>query len=97
MGLDKWLNPEEEVKKLKRREKEDKDNSLQKDSKPKKEKNDINARKSDERTIKKLSKFELICANRKCKYQKTIMKKLLTEKDKTCPRCSGVMKVKKLN
>ena len=97
MGLDKWLKPEEEVKKLKRREKEDKDNSLQKNSKPKKEKNETNARKSVERTIKKLSKFELICANRKCKYQKTIMKKLLTEKDKTCPRCSGVMKVKKLN
>lgn len=96
MGLDKWLKPEEEVKK-KRREKKDEDNSLQRVSKPKKEKNDTNARKSVENTIKKLSKFELVCSNRKCKYQKIIMKKLLTEKDKTCPRCSGVMKVKKLN
>ncbi|MFX0041867.1 MAG: hypothetical protein ACFE8L_03045 [Candidatus Hodarchaeota archaeon] len=97
MGLDKWLKPDEEGKKIKKRAKEDKDLSLQKVSKPKKEKNDITAHKSAERTIKKLSKFELICTNRKCKYQKTIMKKLLTEKDKTCPRCSGIMKVKKLN
>ncbi len=96
MGLDKWLKPEGEVKK-KRREKKDKDNSLQKVSKPKKDKNDINAQESVENTIKKLSKFELVCSNRKCKYQKTIMKKLLTEKDKTCPRCSDVMKVQKLN
>ncbi len=96
MGLDKWLKPDEEAKK-KRREKKDEDNSLQRVSKPKKEKNDTNARKSVENTIKKLSKFELVCSNRKCKYQKTILKKLLTEKDKTCPRCSGVMKVKKLN
>jgi hypothetical protein len=96
LGLDKWLKPEEEVKKLKRRAKEDKNNSIQKVSKPKKEKNDTSAQKSVERTIKKLSKFELICANRKCKYQKTIMKKILTEKDKTCPRCSSMMKVKNL-
>jgi len=96
LGLDKWLKPEGEVKK-KRREKKDEDNSLQRVSKPKKEKNDTNARKSVENTIKKLSKFELVCSNRKCKYKKTIMKKLLTEKDKTCPRCSGVMKVQKLN
>lgn len=94
MGLDKWLKPEEETNK-RSREKKDKEITLKKVSKPQKETKDIKAQESVD--TKKLSKFELICSNRKCKYRKTIMKKLLTEKDKTCPRCSSVMKIKKLN
>ncbi|MFX1314923.1 MAG: hypothetical protein ACFE9T_03605 [Promethearchaeota archaeon] len=62
----------------------------------KKEKNDLTSQKIDEKISKKLFKFELICSNKKCKYQKIIIKKVLTEKDKNCPRCSSLMKGKKI-
>ncbi len=42
-----------------------------------------------------LTRYTLVCPNAKCKYQKTIMKKLLSEMDKICPRCNKEMKVKK--
>ena len=79
MGLDKWLKPEEEEKKLKQREKKD-----------------LTPQKTNEKISKKLFKFELVCSNKKCKYQKIIMKKVLTEKDKYCSRCNALMKVNKI-
>jgi len=47
-----------------------------------------------ERTSINLKKYTLICSNAKCKYQKIIMKKQLTDNDKNCPRCNKEMKIK---
>ena len=86
MGLDKWLKSEN-----------NRNNS--KNKKVKSEK----VRKSKERRLKngfdkeistQLVKYTLICQNSKCKYQKIIMKKLLSEDDKKCPRCKKEMKIK---
>ncbi len=86
MGLDKWLKPEEADKK----------------PKSKKETPGMDVKSSSKKYIKtdhekpysKLTKYKLTCANSKCKYQKTIMKKQLTELDKICPRCKKEMKIK---
>lgn len=86
MGLDKWLKPEVVVKKSKKK----------KGSHPQ-----VNENKIETETIESLGrlsntlkKYILVCYNAKCKYQKTIMKKNLTENDEICPRCNKKMKVK---
>ncbi len=56
------------------------------ESKPKENKGTIG--------LKNLLKFDLVCPKAKCKYQKTIRKKELTDKDKICPRCKSIMKIK---
>ncbi|MFX0083123.1 MAG: hypothetical protein ACFE94_15355 [Candidatus Hodarchaeota archaeon] len=87
MGLDKWLKTEEEV------EKEKKIKAVQtKSTKHKRESEQISKTKS---LATQLVKYILVCPNAKCKYQKTIMKKQLSEKDRICPRCNKEMKVKK--
>jgi len=83
MGLDKWLNPEEVPKKD--------------GKKPTQVKREILEGKDIPKTqlaISKLTKYTLNCPNSKCKYQKTVMKKVLTVTDKICPRCNEEMKVK---
>jgi hypothetical protein len=86
MGLDKWLKPEDTGKNSKKKRisqeiiKESKDNQIKK--------------KNAEDISRKLMKYTLLCQNKKCKYQKTIVKKLLTEEDKKCPRCEKEMKIK---
>ena len=80
MGLDKWIKSEEQEKK------------------PVKNKEDQKSKQVKEiEHIKKpikLSKYVLICTKAKCKYQKTIMKKILEENDKICPKCRSKMKIK---
>ena len=82
MGLDKWLKSEEKVKTPKKKKTQKKVNKAV--SKPKEKENGGSS--------KVLSKIILVCS--KCKYQKTIMKKIVTEKDKICPRCNKPLKVK---
>ncbi|MFW9882461.1 MAG: hypothetical protein ACFFG0_56080 [Candidatus Thorarchaeota archaeon] len=64
------------------------------EKKAKKEKN----RKTQEKDLEKISvnltKYMLICTNAKCKFQKIIMKRQLSENDKNCPRCNTQMKIK---
>ncbi|MBY9010819.1 MAG: hypothetical protein KGD70_00435 [Candidatus Lokiarchaeota archaeon] len=85
MGLDKWIKPEET--KTKAIKKKDESNQKKKsESKPTDKQND--------RELSKLTKFDLSCSNTKCKYKKTIVKKIITEKDKICPRCKSEMKFK---
>ncbi len=87
MGLDKWLKTEEEV------EREEKKKAvLTEAKKSKRESEKLSTFKSPPT---QLVKYVLVCPNAKCKYQKTIMKKQLKEKDKICPRCNKEMKVKK--
>jgi hypothetical protein len=84
MGLDKWLKSdkteENEIKNQK------KNISEKKGKTPIKRESDLHP--------KKLKKFTLICSNSKCKYQKILMKKNLINKDKMCPKCKSIMKVK---
>jgi acetyl-CoA carboxylase beta subunit len=84
LGLDKWIKPEEAKKKPKI--KDDAKKPKKTESKPKEKKGAIGP--------KNLLKFNLVCPKAKCKYQKTIRKKELTEKDKICPRCKSIMKIK---
>ena len=86
MSLDKWIKPEEE----KKEEKEEKEEEEQKEAIGDKSE-DIDKKKSQK---PKLKKYHLKCPKKSCKYQKTLMKSNLTEKDKTCPRCKSEMKVK---
>ena len=86
MGLDKWIKTEEEVK----REKKERKQPIQ----VKKSKSESEKKPDLEKPSIKLVKYTLNCPNAKCKYQKTIMKKHLTDIDKSCPRCKKEMKVK---
>lgn len=85
MGLDKWIKPEETKAKAIKKKKE---------GDPYKKSDSKSRDKQIEKDLSKLTKFELICSNAKCKYKKTIVKKTLTEKDKICPRCKNEMKLK---
>jgi len=84
LGLDKWITPEETKKKPKIKD------GIKKPKKTESKPKEING------TIgpKSLLKFYLVCPKAKCKYQKTIRKKELTDKDKICPRCKSIMKIK---
>ena len=84
MGLDKWIKTEENKKKPKI--KDDTKKPKKTESKAKEIKGTIGP--------KNLLKFYLVCPKAKCKYQKTIIKKELTDKDKVCPRCKSIMKIK---
>jgi hypothetical protein len=86
LGLDKWIKAEETKKKPKIKEGTKKPKKNDSDSKPKEKKDTIG--------LKNLLKFDLVCSKAKCKYQKTIRKKELTDKDKICPRCKSIMKIK---
>jgi len=87
VGLDKWIKTDKEVKKRKT-EKQGADPS----EPPEKT---LKVKKKPEGLTLKLVKQTLTCPNAKCKYQRIIMKKQITEKDKICPRCSTEMKIKK--
>ncbi len=83
MGLDKWIKPEETVKKSEKKE------DARSTRKPKTQ---VIEKKAEKEPIK-LTKFVLICSKPKCKYKKIIVKKELSEKDRFCPRCKNEMKV----
>jgi len=85
MGLDKWLNSEDVEKQKKKKPAEVKKRKNEGDQAPEKKTN-----------ILKLIKYTFNCPNSKCKYQKTVMKKVLTDLDKICPRCNKEMKVKRI-
>jgi len=84
LGLDKWIKPEDEEKKPKKTDEITKE--VKGKAKPK-------VKISPKKPID-LSKFVLLCPKASCKYQKTLMKKKLTDKDKICPRCQSKMKMK---
>ena len=88
MGLDKWLKQDDIAKKSKKKEKAS--------EQVRKSKSGHRQDKTDGKRPTKLSKYVLVCPNAKCKYQKTIMKKILSDDDKNCPRCNKKMKAKEL-
>lgn len=87
MSLDKWIKPEEE----KKEEKEEKAGEEEQKEATGDKSEEIDKKESQ---TSKLKKYHLKCPKKSCKYQKTLMKSNLTEKDKTCPRCKSEMKVK---
>ena len=86
MGLDKWIKTEEEVKREKKKKAPP--------AKTKGSKGEGEKKPDLKKSSMKLIKYTLNCPNAKCKYQKIIMKKQLTNIDKICPRCNKEMKVK---
>ena len=83
MSLDKWIKPKNKKEEVKKK------------PQPKASEDRTKEATSPEKTPIKLTKHILICPKAKCKYQKTIIKKQLTERDKICPRCKSKMKIKK--
>ncbi len=88
MGLDKWLKPEDNAKKIR--------NDKESPNQTKKDKSEKAIKKLHEKPSNQLIKCILICPNAKCKYQKIIMKKELTDDDIICPRCNKKLKTKKV-
>lgn len=89
ISLDKWLK--DSSKKKQSKIKERKMDSV--DEEPKSNEKQILIKKSP---LGKLQKFKLKCQNKKCGYQKTIVKLKLTKKNEICPKCSKTMKIQKL-
>ncbi len=86
MGLDKWLKPEDARNSSKKKKITPEQVSKDKDKQI--------IKKNTETKPFKLMKYTLVCQNKKCKFQKIIVKKQLTEEDKICPRCEKEMKIK---
>ena len=83
MSLDKWIKDKKKKEEIKKK------------TQPKGLPENIKISTPPEKTPLKFTKTLLICPKAKCKYQKTIIKKNLTEKDKICPKCKSTMKIKK--
>jgi hypothetical protein len=79
MSLDKWIKDD--------KEKNRKDNKIEE------QQDQQQKQKAQLKPI--IKKHILICPKKNCGYQKTLMKKKLSERDKICPRCKGKMKLKK--
>ena len=94
--MDKWIKSEEEEDEAERKSETKKKKTSTK-TKPKSKifLQESDALTSSDKTIKKFSKYVLICPKKSCGYQKTLMKKQLNDKDKICPRCKSVMKIRK--
>lgn len=97
MSLDKWIKSDKKKKDTDNKSEVQKKNksSTKTKSRSKVSIEDTNSLRNSEIGEKKLIKYHLICSKKSCAYQKTLVKKQLTNKDKTCPRCKGVMKIKK--
>ena len=91
MSLDKWIKSDkkEETKK----ESQEKKEKLEKKGAQSEVKKEREKMKLEPKT-QKIIKHHLICSKKGCNYQKTIVKKVLTEKDTICPRCKSLMKTK---
>jgi hypothetical protein len=85
LGLDKWIKPDEAKTKVIKKKEEGE--SVKKKEFKRKD-------KEIDKEAPKILKFNLTCSNTKCKYKKTFMKKQLTDKDKTCPKCKKEMRLK---
>lgn len=88
MGLDRWLKSEKE-------EKRDKKAKVVSNQNLKNKSEDV-TKKPLKKPLIQLKKYLLTCPNTKCKYQKTVMKRKLTDDDLTCPRCKKKMRIKEV-
>lgn len=97
MGLDKWIKPEKEKDVIKKKLDVKTDEILKNKAQPNNLISEPKKLKPLEEPKSKLkfTKFLLRCPKTKCNYQKKILKKELSDKDKICPRCKSEMKFKK--
>ncbi|TFG07873.1 MAG: hypothetical protein EU539_03890 [Promethearchaeota archaeon] len=95
MSLDKWIKTDDEEEQDSEGKKHDKLKSS-KSSKAKIKKGTKKKGNQNTQALEshKLKKFTLICSKKSCGYQKTLMKKNLSDKDRICPRCKNQMKIK---
>ncbi len=98
MSLDKWIKSDKKKKDTDNKSEVQKQNkgSTKTKSRSKVSIEDTDSLRSSEESEKKHIKYLLICSKKSCGYQKTLLKRQLNNKDKTCPRCKGVMKIKKI-
>jgi hypothetical protein len=82
LSLDKWI-------KSKKKKEENKKKPQHKASNDK-----TQIQTSIAKPTRKHIKYNLLCPKKKCAYQKTIMKKQLMERDKICPKCKSIMKIR---
>ena len=94
MSLEKWIKPQKDKEESKKGTK-DKKKEFQNKKPQSKILNNETELKPNKVSTKKFSKYLLICPKKSCGYQKTLMKRELNDKDKTCPRCKGIMKIAK--
>ena len=97
MSLDKWIKTDKKEKKTENKsEIQKKNKSSSKAKSPSKISiEDTDSLRSSEDSENQRKKYLLICSKKSCGYQKRLVKKQLTNKDKTCPRCKSAMKIKK--
>jgi hypothetical protein len=89
--LDKWIKTEKEEKE---KEGKNKKKTLKKETQSEIHVQESDTSLSHDKQFKKLVKYILVCTKKSCGYQKTLMKRQLSDKDKICPRCKGIMKIK---
>ncbi|MFX1273978.1 MAG: hypothetical protein ACFFBP_02255 [Promethearchaeota archaeon] len=84
MSLDKWIKTEKKNDDKRQNKKQAQVSNLTTIAKQD---------KNIEPTSKLLKKFILNCIKKSCNYQKTVKKRILSDKDMICPRCEGKMEV----
>ena len=84
MSLDKWIKSKKKKEEIK------------KEPKPNASNDKTQIQTSIEKPSLKLTKYNLLCPKKRCAFQKTIVKKQLTKKDKICPKCKNIMKFRKI-
>ncbi|MHA1490195.1 MAG: hypothetical protein ACTSRI_11145 [Promethearchaeota archaeon] len=87
MSLDKWLKSEKKEDLAKKKAEEELKKPIKKETRSTKT-------KTSEKKAINLIKYSLTCS--KCKYKRTIVKKILSDKDKMCPKCKREMKIRKI-
>ncbi|TFG27161.1 MAG: hypothetical protein EU532_08025 [Promethearchaeota archaeon] len=92
MSLEKWIKPQKD-KDESNKESKDKKKEIQSKKPQSKISNNEKDLKVNKVPATKFSKYLLICPKKSCGYQKTLMKRELNDRDKTCPRCKGTMKI----
>ncbi len=111
MSLDKWIKPEKKkkapkkepvVKKEPKKESVVKKDLTEKKVSKKKVEIDSGKNKSSDKKLPpkqkppKITKHLLKCSKKSCKYQRTLVKKNLSEKDMVCRKCKSKMTSKKV-
>lgn len=98
MSLDKWIKSDKKKKDTQKESKvqKEEEGSTKTKSQSKVRIKDTDSLLSSKESEKKHKKYLLVCSKKSCGYQKRIVKKQLTDRDKTCPRCNGAMKFKEI-
>jgi len=97
VSLDKWIKSDKKKKDIDNKSEVERKNKSSSKTKTqlKVSIEETDSLRNSEESENKRIKYLLICSKKSCGYQKRLVKKQLTHKDKTCPRCNSVMKIKK--